>query len=378
MRQRKLGNESFHGAVDQTVRIPEEQFDAATARRFVRPARHWLARGLILAILALPIIAATQTAAQAGERKAWAYATLPGVPEGIGVNSKGELYASLALRCEVVRVEDDGGYTHIAWVPSQDCPKGSELLGFDFDQDDNLFIAYKNPSKWDNWTSNFHPGCRDATETKSGVYKIEAGTNAVTPFVTRADGVPMCWPDDIDIDDAGNLYLSDLTYAGIWKISPAGEATMWSDHPLLNWSAEPYSGWAVGVNVLVLDNEQKNIYAATDGDPVVLRIPIESDGSAGEPVVISSGHTAFDGIEIDEEGYIYVSEILRDEIWVLSPDGKQRTIIANKENAPLDSITSLVLRDGVLYGSNSGFFNATGNPDNTVIAVQGFPKPKAQ
>ena len=35
---------------------------------------------------------------------------------------------------------------------------------------------------------------------------------------------------------------------------------------------------------------------------------------------------------------------LLNQIWVLSPDGSQRILIANKENAPLDNNTSLVLR----------------------------------
>ena len=38
-------------------------------------------------------------------------------------------------------------------------------------------------------------------------------------------------------------------------------------HPLLNWSPKPYSGFPPGVNDLVLDKQEKNIYAVTDGDP---------------------------------------------------------------------------------------------------------------
>jgi len=79
--------------------------------------------------------------------------------------------------------------------------------------------------------------------------------------------------------------------------------------PLLNWSPKPYSGFPLGVNDLVLDKQQKNIYAVTDGDPMVLRIPIKADGTAGEPVALPYGFSAFDGIELDSKGNIYVSEI---------------------------------------------------------------------
>ena len=146
--------------------------------------------------------------------------------------------------------------------------------------------------------------------------------------------------------------MTDLTYSGIWKISPDGKKVdLWSAHPLLNWSPKPYSGFPLGVNDLVLDKQQKNIYAVTDGDPLVLRIPIKDDGTAGEPVALPYGFSAFDGIELDAKGNIYVSELLLNQIWVLSPDGSQRILIATKQNAPLDNNTSLVYeRRCSLYG----------------------------
>ncbi len=110
--------------------------------------------------------------------------------------------------------------------------------------------------------------------------------------------------------------MTDLTYSGIWKISPDGKKVdLWSAHPLLNWSAKPYSGFPLGVNDLVLDKQEKNIYAVTDGDPLVLRIPIKDDGTAGEPVPLPYGFSAFDGIELDAKGNTYVSEILVNQIW---------------------------------------------------------------
>ena len=79
------------------------------------------------------------------------------------------------------------------------------------------------------------------------MYKIELATKKVTALATRADGWPFCFPDDVDIDDQGNVYMSDLTYAGIWKISPDGKKVdLWSADPLLNWSPQPYSGFPLG------------------------------------------------------------------------------------------------------------------------------------
>ena len=313
--------------------------------------------------------------------KSWVMAKLPDTPEGMAIDSKGNIYATLMHTGEIIMLKDDGTYDHIAWVPSKEESGKGDAIGLDFDKGDNIYVAYRAHSKYDatDLANPFHPSCRDATVTRSGVYKINAKTRKVTPLATKADGWPFCFPDDVAIDSHGNVYMTDLTYSGIWKISPDGKKVdLWSSHPLLNWSPRPYSGFPLGVNDLALDKQEKNIYAVTDGDPMVLKIPIKEDGTAGEPQALQpAGASAFDGIELDARGNIYVSELLRNEIWVLSPDGSQRILIANKLTAPLDNNTSLVLKGDVLCTANLGFAHPKPeDADRTVVCMKGFQVPK--
>jgi sugar lactone lactonase YvrE len=323
---------------------------------------------------------ATAALPASAQFKAWVMAKLPDTPEGLGLDSHGNIYATLLHTGEVVMLKEDGSYEHIAWVPSKEESGKGDLIGLDLDKSDNIYVAYKAQSKYDvgELANPFHPACRDATVTRSGVYKIDAKTRNVTPLATKAEGWPFCYPDDVAIDSSGNVYMTDLTYAGIWKISPDGKKVkLWSAHPLLNWSAKPYTGFPLGVNDLVLDKQEKNIYAVTDGDPTILKIPIKDDGAAGEPVALAIGFSAFDGVELDAKGNIYVSEILLNQIWVLSPDGSQRILIANRMNAPLDNNTSLILKGNVLCTANLGFTHAKPqDADRTVVCMQGFPVPK--
>lgn len=335
-------------------------------------------------ILPLLLFAACLFAAPAhaaGQFRSWVAARFPDAPEGLALDSKGNLYATLVSTGEVVMIKEDGSYAHIAWVPSREESGQGVLLGLEFDHDDNIYVAYTAHSKRDlslDLTDPFHPACRDATVTRSGVYKIDARSKKVTALATKADGWPFCYPDDVAIDSKGNVYMTDLTYAGIWKISPDGKRVdLWSAHPLLNWSPKPYSGFPLGVNDLVIDAQEKNVYAVTDGDPMVLRIPIHDDGTAGDPVALPGGFSAFDGVALDAKGNIYVSEILLNQIWVLSPDGSQRILIATRQNAPLDNNTSLTLHGDVLCTANLGFSHARPEEaDRTVVCMKGFAVPK--
>ena len=317
----------------------------------------------------------------AAQFESWVMAKFPDVPEGLAVDSRGNLYATLVNIGEVVMVKDDGSYEHVAWVPSREESGMGALLGLDVDKDDNIYVAYTARSKRNfaqDLTNPLHPACRDATVTRSGVYKVDARTRQVSAVATKAEGWPFCYPDDIAVDSHGNIYLTDLTYAGIWKISPDGkQVDLWSAHPLLNWSPRPYSGLPLGVNDLALDRQEQNIYAVTDGDPMVLRIPIKADGTAGEPVVLATGFSAFDGIAFDAKGNIYVSEILLNQVWALSPDGSRRVLVATKQTAPLDDNTSLIMRGNVLYTANLNFSHARPEEaDRTVVCMKEFNAPK--
>lgn len=336
-------------------------------------------KGSILIVLV--ICAMSEVPAAASEYKAWVLATFEDTPEGLAVDAEGNIYTALMHTGKIMKVTPAGKQELVAIVPSvQDAGKG-DAIGIDLDKDRNIYVAYKQNSlryEETNLRDPFHAACRDATVTLSGVYKIDAETKQVTPLAIRGDGWAFCYPDDVEIDSRGNVYLTDLSYAGIWKISPDGKKVeMWSSHPLLNWSPTPYSGFPLGVNVLVLDKGEQNIYAATDGDPMVVKIPILPDGSAGEPEVLSRGHSPFDGIEFDERGNIYVSEILRNELWVLSPDGSQRMLVADKRTAPLDNNTSLIYYKGTVCTANLGFthFPKVEEADKTIVCISGFERP---
>ena len=309
------------------------------------------------------------------------YSKLPSAPEGLCLDSKANLYASMPHIGEVVLLKADGSYDHVAWVPSKaDSGKG-ELFGIDVDKDDNIIAAYVEYSQYmslgEDLMNPHHPTCGDIRVTKSGVYKIDAKTREVTPVATRADGWPFCFPDDVALDDKDNIYLTDLTYSCVWKISADGKkVVMWSDDPLMNWSE---TSLPMGANPIVIDKQKKNIYVATTTiEGRIVKIPIKEDGTAGDAQLVSRGHTYFDGLEIDDDGYIYAAEPGISQIIVIPPNTigwnamTPRKVIGR--GAPLQGPTSIVIKDGVLYTANLAFGYPEDKKNKAVVAIENFSR----
>jgi sugar lactone lactonase YvrE len=198
----------------------------------------------------------------------------------------------------------------------------------------------------------------------------------VTALATKADGWQFCYPNDVDIDEQGNVYMTDLTCSGIWRISSDGKKVdLWSADPLLNWSTPPSSGFPLGVNDLAIAPDGKSIYGVTDGDTMVVRVPIKADGAAGKATIVARGFTPLDGIAFDDKANIYVSEIGSSKLWVLSPDGIRRALVASKGMAPLDDNTSLAWYKGVICTANLGFTPRKPDQADKTIVISGYDMP---
>ena len=134
--------------------------------------------------------------------------------------------------------------------------------------------------------------------------------------------LPMTTPNYSVFDAQGNLYVSDsgdwLGATGrIYRISPKGETIIWS-HDVPHFA-----------NGLALNSSETYLYVVESTLPGITRIPILSDGSAGEAeLVVKMPLTVPDGIAFDEIGNLYIGCYRPDRIYKFdNTDGL--TIIAD-------------------------------------------------
>src|SRR5207249_2148776 len=143
---------------------------------------------------------------------------------------------------------------------------------------------------------------------------------------------------------------------------------LWAHSPLL----APHGFPGFGANGVAFDRSQEFLYVANTSDDLILRIGVNTDGSAGAISIFADGavidatqHTTealdgADGIQFDVQGNLWVcaNQPGANEIQVLSPDG--RLIARYGRNAgddPLQTPASLIFHERGLYIANLALFN---------------------
>lgn len=136
-------------------------------------------------------------------------------------------------------------------------------------------------------------------------------------------------------DDCGNLYVSDSgTWGGrdsfVWKVAPGGKAEIWDRQA---------NGFTNG---MCLSADGRFLYVVESCPPLISRIAITSDGSAGERnVVVELPRQVPDGIAFDMNGDLYISLYNPNIIYRLTATGKLITLYDDWEQLMLVAPTNI-------------------------------------
>jgi gluconolactonase len=163
-----------------------------------------------------------------------------------------------------------------------------------------------------------------AIDAVSNLYVCDMGVKAVvkvTPsgetstYSTGTAHEPLTVPNFPVFDASGNLFVSNSGAWGqengtIYRIQPGGTAEVWS---------RASAGYTNG---MALSPDGTHLYVVESTPPLISRIAIQPDGSAGaREVVVELPRTVPDGICFDVNGGLYISCYSPDRIYRLSATG---------------------------------------------------------
>jgi sugar lactone lactonase YvrE len=284
----------------------------------------------LLAVTALCASAPASLSAQSLEPVAFFDGSANEYPEGITVDRQGNTYLSLVFAGKIVKVTPDGVKSDYASIPD------NWLLGMTFDHQGNLNVI-----------------------GASGVWKVTSA--GVATLFAPIPGHSFI--NDLAADNHGNLYVTDSFRYAIWKVDALGNATIWSEDPLLQGAVSIFPN-TLGPNGIRFTANKKTLIVANTSAGSLLAIDVRRDGSASPARVIATDPSLVgaDGIELDHCDNTYIAVNIQDRIARVTKQGQVSTVI---EGDILATPTALVFGRGrdsrSLYISNNGnvFFSST-------------------
>jgi DNA-binding beta-propeller fold protein YncE len=158
--------------------------------------------------------------------------------------------------------------------------------------------------------------------------------------------------NDITLDRAGNVYVSDSFEGTIWTTGPAGGlATPWKTDALLTTTGFP----PFGANGLQFNSDESALFVANTGNDTVVRI---ANDAARAATVFTHAINGADGLFIDEHDNVWVCANQADELVVVDSSGKAIAKLGDfegvRQGSPVGLLfpASLVRHDGWFYVTN--------------------------
>lgn len=183
-----------------------------------------------------------------------------------------------------------------------------------------------------------------AADAGSNLYVCDMGVKAVVRvrpdgssdvYSRGAPGEEFTVPNYPVFDAAGNLYVSNSgTWDGgngsIQRIAPDGRAVVWS---------RAAAGFTNG---MALSPDGRFLYVVESNPPLISRIAIAADGTAGAyEVVAALPRVVPDGIAFDTDGRLYVACFTPDRIYRIAPGGEPEVLFDDWVRILLNAPTNL-------------------------------------
>lgn len=190
----------------------------------------------------------------------------------------------------------------------------------------------------------------DTTNRKAGGLAIfDLDTGALVRYIDLAalkPGAPI-FPNDLDVDADGNVYITNSLSPMIYKVTPDGDASIFLTH-------DRFIGQGFSLNGIQV-HPKGFLIVAKKSDGLLFRIPLHAP-STWSQIKLPESFAATDGIKLVGNNLILIrnraGQIVVNELVLLrSADGWQSGTIA--ERMPLDDVytTTAAMREGEVWAA---------------------------
>jgi len=258
------------------------------------------------------------------------------LPEGLSIDKAGNIYVSLGPPFwfgpgdgRIRKISPDGSQTDLAYFPGGQGPAGVVV-----NDSGDIYFAWPNPMNQDT----------------NGVFRL--GEDGEPQRLPGSENIVLA--NGLAFDEQDNLYVTDSAMGMIWRISGDGSGATepWLQHEWLA-GCDPKTS-PVGANGVAL--WQGSVYAANTSRGLLVRIPVQDDGSAGEPEVVAGivdnacepdELVGMDGIAFDMEGNVYVLLVMGNKLVRIDPSDGSHTVL-------LTEVDGLHNASSLAFGTTEG------------------------
>jgi sugar lactone lactonase YvrE len=164
------------------------------------------------------------------------------------------------------------------------------------------------------------------------------------PFLREVDGRPMHAPNFVLLDEQERIWICCLTQR------PRTTLTTYSrrdrDGIIVLVDAQGARIVAEGIgfpNEVRIDPTGRWLYTNETLAARLLRYPLRSDGSLGpcETIIDLDESNMFDGFTLDSEGGAWITALVSNRLWYVSPQGELRLLIEDADAEQLARLTEM-------------------------------------
>ncbi|MFA6472880.1 MAG: SMP-30/gluconolactonase/LRE family protein [Candidatus Latescibacterota bacterium] len=211
-------------------------------------------------------------------------------PEGPSVDKDGNAYLSDESTTFITKVTPNGKISKVVDVGGG---SSSTIL----DKDGNLYLANYSSHK---------------------ILKVDLKTSKVSMVADRTpDGETLRGPNDMAWDQSGRLYFTDPR--GSSK-TPIGNVCYID----LDGTCKKFTSGCCYPNGIAFSKDFKYLYIAETNCEVIWKFEINADGTAGMKhfFFYTGENNLVDGMKIDAENHLWITNFSKNELWRISPEGK--------------------------------------------------------